>query len=231
MNILLIAGHGGTPYDPGAVSGGFTEAVLAREVTFKLKTMLEKNAFVTVFDTNTDMYKYLSKKSFDFKKFDKVYEIHFNAGAGDSKGNGKTTGSEILISSKKKNTKEDLQILKNLEGLGFKNRGIKTKSDLRNMNICSGQGVDYSLIEICFIDDRDDMKIYSDNPSKIASAIADGIIPVPELTTPNDIVWELGARNIISDKQGILSEMAENPNGRLYWLARKAVNFMRSKGV
>lgn len=48
-----------------------------------------------------------------------------------------------------------------------------------------------------------------------------------ELTTPNDIVWELGYRGIVTDTKGMLEEMNENPNGRLYWLARKALKYMR----
>ena len=48
----------------------------------------------------------------------------------------------------------------------------------------------------------------------------------PELTSPNDIVWELAHRGIVTDKEGMLKEMNENPNGRLYWLARKFVNYI-----
>ena len=52
-------------------------------------------------------------------------------------------------------------------------------------------------------------------------------IIIEEYTLPNDIVWELSNRGIISDKDGMLKEMAENPTGRLYWLARKAVQYIR----
>ena len=48
-----------------------------------------------------------------------------------------------------------------------------------------------------------------------------------ELTTVNDIVWELGNRGIVTDKEGMLEEMAKNPDGRLYWLARKATHYIR----
>ena len=50
---------------------------------------------------------------------------------------------------------------------------------------------------------------------------------VAEYTSPNDIVWELSHRGIISDKQGLLDEIGRNPNGRLYWLARKSLNYIR----
>ncbi len=54
---------------------------------------------------------------------------------------------------------------------------------------------------------------------------------IPELITANDIVWELGHRGLVTDTQGMLKEMNENPNGRLYWLARKMLNYIRQKGI
>lgn len=52
---------------------------------------------------------------------------------------------------------------------------------------------------------------------------------VQELVTPNDIVWELGYRGIVTDTKGMLDEMTEKPNGRLYWLARKMLHYIRTK--
>lgn len=52
-----------------------------------------------------------------------------------------------------------------------------------------------------------------------------------ELCAANDIVWELAARGIVSDSVGMLTEMNANPDGRLYWLARKAVKYMQQKNV
>lgn len=50
-----------------------------------------------------------------------------------------------------------------------------------------------------------------------------------ELTTPNDIVWELSHRGIVLDAKGMLDEMNEHPNGRLYWLARKMLQYIRER--
>lgn len=52
---------------------------------------------------------------------------------------------------------------------------------------------------------------------------------IEEYTDINEIVWELGYRGIVSDKVGMINEMTQNPNGRLYWLARKAVQYMRER--
>ncbi|MBR6524101.1 MAG: N-acetylmuramoyl-L-alanine amidase [Clostridia bacterium] len=48
-----------------------------------------------------------------------------------------------------------------------------------------------------------------------------------ELTTINDIVWELSARGIISDKELWLKKLEEDENS--YWLARKCVNYIKIK--
>ncbi len=50
---------------------------------------------------------------------------------------------------------------------------------------------------------------------------------IKELTSANDIVWELAERGLISDKEGMLRDINENPSGRLYWLARKTLHRIR----
>lgn len=52
---------------------------------------------------------------------------------------------------------------------------------------------------------------------------------IQEIITPNDIVWELGHRGFVTDTKGMLDEINKEPNGRLYWLARKMLHYIRSK--
>ena len=52
---------------------------------------------------------------------------------------------------------------------------------------------------------------------------------VEELITVNDIVWELSNKGIITDKKLWLKKLNTDQNA--YWLARKFVNYIRSKGV
>ncbi len=47
---------------------------------------------------------------------------------------------------------------------------------------------------------------------------------VPELTTVNDIVWELANRGIITDKDLWLKKLEEDTDA--YWLARKCANYI-----
>lgn len=53
---------------------------------------------------------------------------------------------------------------------------------------------------------------------------------ITELTELNDIVYELVSRGIVSDSDGMIKDMQAEPNGRLYWLARKVVHYIRKAG-
>ena len=241
MNILLIAGHG--QGDPGAVGNGYKEAELVREIATSLKSKLSAYANVDLFDTSKNMYKYLkSGNTFNFKKYDYVFEIHFNAAAQDFKGDEKTTGTEILVHISEIGRKVETAIVNNIEALGFKNRCVKTRSDLQNMNVCKKrQGVSYALLETCFIDDLDDIKLYMSKKDAVITAIANGIIsgfnlgtvstekkaePVQELTTPNDIVWELSQRIEITNVSKAVSDLtkAMDENSSCYWMLKKIAN-------
>lgn len=175
LEILLIAGHG--QGDPGACAGSYQEATLTRELVSALSVALKPYANVTVFDIAKNMYKYLKSNSFDFTKYDYVLEIHFNACVNDTKGNGITTGTEILVHTSEEATKVEEHILSKIASLGFRNRGIIPRSNLQNMNICKGkQGVSYALLETCFIDDVDDMRLYNSYKNNVVMAIADGVV-------------------------------------------------------
>lgn len=175
LNILLIAGHGDG--DPGAIGNGYHEADLTREMLNMVQKILSKYANVTVFDTKKNPYKYFKANKFDFKKYGYVFEIHFNAAANDREGDGKTTGTEILVHPTEKGASVEKAILKNIEALGFRNRGVKVRNNLQNMNLCKGsQNVSYALLETCFIDDKDDMDLYAKKKSAIALAVTEGIV-------------------------------------------------------
>lgn len=232
MKILLICGHGDG--DPGACALGYEEAKLVREYGPLLQKALSPYAEVEVFDTSKNMYKYLKAgNSFNFSKYDYVVELHFNACVNDTKGNGKTTGTEILVHKNEKGTSVEAAILKNIEALGFRNRGIKVRSDLLNMNICKGkQGVSYALIETCFIDDADDMKLYKNKKPEVVSAIAKGVVSGfglknTELTSASEITRELNKTYFpITEIDNFIRvlDAAKKANSPLYWGYYKLVN-------
>ena len=104
------------------------------------------------------------------------------------------------------------------------------------MNVCYKQKIQYSLLEVCFIDNVEDMTLYSNKKTKVIEKIANGIkeaygtiIDKKELIEVNDIVWELYHRNIISNKDLWTRKLKEDINA--YWFARKTVKFLRDHDI
>ena len=97
--------------------------------------------------------------------------IHFNAGAGDATGNGKTTGVETYIYSADSKAKSYAEKICNaIAELGFKNRGVKTNAGLYFLRKTKAPAM---LIECCFVDDKDDVELY--DYKSMAEAIIYGI--------------------------------------------------------
>lgn len=90
--------------------------------------------------------------------------IHFNAGAKDSAGNGKTTGTEVFIY--KDNNKAEpyaKRVVGAIGDLGFKVRDDAIKDDVKTSSqlyVLKNTKAPAMLIECCFVDDKDDVALY-----------------------------------------------------------------------
>ena len=177
MKILLIAGHGGTPYDSGAVGCGYTEAVETRRMANAVAPLLRSYGFeVALYDQSRDAYKVVTQGgSLPLSGISYVLEFHLNSAANDPKGNGRTTGTEIFVHTNEQGVGVELAILRRVCALGFTNRGIKRSSGLAVLKHVFKRGVSHALVETCFIDDKDDMELYGAKFDAIAKAIADGV--------------------------------------------------------
>ena len=97
--------------------------------------------------------------------------IHFNAGVGDSVGNGNTTGTEVFIFSTDSKAKIYAEnICAAVSELGFRNRGVKISTSLYFLKKTKAPAL---LVECCFVDDKDDVQLY--DCQKMAEAIVYGI--------------------------------------------------------
>ena len=177
MKILLIAGHGGSPYDSGAVGCGCTEAVETRRMATAVAPLLRNYGFeVVMYDQKNDAYKVLKNGgSLPLSGVGYVLELHLNAAENDPKGNGKTTGVEVLVHTGETGITVEQAICRRIAALGFTSRGVKRRGDLLVMNTVHRKGISHALIETCFVDDADDMKLYKAKFYDIARAIADGV--------------------------------------------------------
>lgn len=213
MEILLIAGHGAG--DVGAVGNGYKEADLTREVVALIKPKLDKYAEVTIADTSKNWFE--SRNSLNAKGYDYVLEVHFNAFKADS-GDGKTKGTEIYVTTSEKGVGVEMAIVGNIAKLGLTNRGVKRK-DYSVISTVKSQGVSAALLEVCFIDDKDDMNIYLSKKNEIIDAIVEGIVAGFGLTSKTEpakseaqkpSTWAADAFNKATEK-GILD--GTNPQG------------------
>ncbi|MCI9141837.1 MAG: N-acetylmuramoyl-L-alanine amidase [Lachnospiraceae bacterium] len=104
-------------------------------------------------------------------KADLDVSIHFNSGARDAAGNGRTTGTEVLVYSLTAGAiNYARQICEAVSTLGYKNRGVKARPDLSVLRNTKAPAL---LVECCFVDDKDDVQLY--DCQKMADAIVYGI--------------------------------------------------------
>ncbi len=180
MKMLLISGHGAG--DPGAVAKikgkTYKEADEAIVMVKKIKEQLKSyNMIVDIYPTNRNAYEdaKAGKLQMDLGKYDYVLEIHFNACVNDLKGNGRVTGAEAYITTQDKTQKVENHMLDYLNTIGLKKRSVKSHN-YTVIQRAKTNGADSCLLEVCFIDDADDMVVYTKNKDAVAKAIAQGII-------------------------------------------------------
>lgn len=168
MKILLIAGHGAG--DSGATGNGFKECDKTRELVALLKTKLSSYATVDVYDTNRNAFYDCQKGQFSIGEYDYALEVHFNAF------NGAAYGTEIFVTSRETYSTVEKAIISNLGEL-FTVRGSGVKvTDFLVINTIKNKNISSALVEVCFIDNANDMKIYEANKDKAANAIVNGIV-------------------------------------------------------
>lgn len=179
MRILLISGHGNG--DPGAssvINGTvYKEANEARKVTAALQSVLKKSADVDIYPVNRNAFEdctngvlasYANIGSYDY-----VLEVHFNAfQSQDFDGN--TKGVECYITTSESGSTVESLICNKVSNVGLTNRGVK-RYDWSVIYNVKRYGVSSALLELCFIDDPDDMTVYLNKFNDIILAIASGI--------------------------------------------------------
>src|SRR5574344_180696 len=202
MNILLISGHGAG--DPGCVATmkgvTYKEAEETIKVVDLLKPLLEPYAKVGVYDEARDAFRDAKAGTLaaKLKGWDYVLEIHFNACVGDYIGNGQTTGAEIFYPSRGRSSGAEDAIMRGLAALGLKNRGEQAGT-FAVINTAHNMGCKANLLEVCFLDDADDMRIYTKSRQAVAQAIAGGVVSAFGLTESEDEVRYAYLKDIPND--------------------------------
>ena len=172
FKVYVDAGHGQNDtgngaYASGAVSGGYVEAQLTKELAGMVSSILKSDYGVDVF-LNDDGGPYKLRHAEAIAQgCDAIASIHFNAGGG--------TGSESLIhnyNAARLSSNWQKQLHPYLiKGVGLADRGMKTQE----VAILGGT-LPATLLEVCFIDNSNDMNQYQARKVEIAHKIAEGIV-------------------------------------------------------
>ena len=163
--IAINPGH--TKLDVGRGANGFlNESKETRKIAYELMKLLaatNHEVIPCVFDKSSNNL----KEAVDLANkegVDLFISIHLNAGKGQ--------GSEVFT-YKGKTIDQAKKTLQNLNKLGFKNRGIKDGS---NLYVLKNTKMQAMLIEVCFVDNKNDYDLYNKvGVAKIAKAIYEAI--------------------------------------------------------
>ncbi|PTG33702.1 CHAP domain-containing protein [Staphylococcus chromogenes] len=182
--IMLVAGHGYN--DPGAVANGYNERDFIRaNVTKRVKKYLEQEGHEVALyggnDQSQDMYQDTAygqnlgnTKDYGLywvrnQGYDIVVEFHLDA-AGAS-----ASGGHVIVPYGLKADSIDLGIQKAIEKHVGTIRGITGRSNLLNCNVAKQIGINYRLVELGFITNKNDMNIIIYNIDEYCKNIAEAI--------------------------------------------------------
>ncbi|MGL5718496.1 MAG: N-acetylmuramoyl-L-alanine amidase [Paraclostridium sp.] len=216
MRINVHAGHNPDGKTACGAIGIIKESTGNRDVIRELKIILEKEGHKVVdctCDNGTsigDVITKIANKS-NANPCDLDVSIHFNSGANDKNGNGKSCGTEVLIYNTSGN-KEVIgkRVCERISKLGYKNRGVKIRTDLSLLKKTKAPCI---LVECCFVDDKDDIDLY--NAKTMAKAIAEGILnktistSTPSPTPSTGEIWYRAVCGSFGDKNNALDRKAK----------------------
>lgn len=162
--LYVICGHGNG--DPGSSGGGRNEADLVRKLAARMKAL--GGVSVEVLDTSKNWYAQRLVNSALKKKVgrDPVVELHMDAANGSAK------GGHVIIDADFSADKYD-RALADYISKKFPGRADKLvkRNNLANLNRAQAQGINYRLLECCFIDNRGDREKFIADMDEVAAGI------------------------------------------------------------
>lgn len=231
MKIFIDCGHNFSGADTGAIGNGYREQDITYNVGKQLKELLMSVGFTVICSRNeltdsigTTVNESLVKRSYMANSINADYFVSLHC---DSASTNKAKGGHVCVYKKGTTAEKFANCISK-----YLPEGRSEKVQERDLAVLRQTKMPAILIEMGFISSTEDIKIITDYKGiaiKIFNGICDyfGINKATELTSVNDIVFELSALGIISDKELWLKKLEEDKNS--YWLARKSLSYI--KGV
>lgn len=178
MKISVSAGHNPAGKVASGAVGVINESTEARRVTQRVIELLRHmghDVHDCTCNDGTSIMNVLDKiiAKCNVRTNDLNISIHFNAAAYDLLGDGRSTGTEVLVTGTNTIAKTYAsKVTSAIATHGLKNRGVKNYPNLRFLKETKGPSI---LIEVCFVDDKDDANIYNKNFDNICIYIVEAI--------------------------------------------------------
>lgn len=217
MTLFLIAGHGGKPFDSGAVGGGKNEATLVRQLADRMKALAPND--VEILDPSIDWYA-TRRINADLKKKvgnNPVVELHMDSGASNAR------GGHVIIKSGYEPDNYDYRLAEGISRL-FSGRSeiIVKRDNLYNVNAAARYGINYRLLEVCFISNDADRNLFINDMDGVARTIlnAFGIEGDSDMQLSDTITRPDGHSGTVNDVLGSIDQRIEqlgrtdDPTGR-----------------
>lgn len=160
--LYVIAGHGAG--DPGAVGNGYNEAERVRALASRMKAI--GGSTVEVLDTSRNWYADNGISKLSIPSGSWLIELHLDSAAASAK------GGHVIIYGGYKADKYDNALASFIKGM-FPGRAqtIVGRKDLANPNRAANRGINYRLLECCFISNKGDMDRFNSRMDELARGI------------------------------------------------------------
>lgn len=176
--IILNAGH--SIADPGAVYHDTTEAMEARKIRDYLVPLLKQNFEVIIVPDHLNLLESIDFVNTKFTNLNDglAFSIHLNANGGN--------GAETYYYGGSNDSKKIAKTIidKYCQITGYKNRGAKDDRSTRHGRLgwIRDTNTWACLIEVCFIDNMDELQFLHNNLDVVAQGIYEGICSLYEIT-------------------------------------------------
>lgn len=184
MRLHVIPGHGAG--DSGAVGYGYQEQERVRALASRMKDFGGDS--VVLYDFNRNFYADKGINSMNVPKGDALIELHL-----DSSDSPSAHGGHVIIKEGFSPDAYDKNLAAFISGM-FPGRSqtIVGRSNLGNVNRAAARGINYRLLECCFISNEGDITKFNANIDEVAKGIlaafgigvASDVTPAPT-PTPN----------------------------------------------
>lgn len=161
-NLYIICGHGNG--DSGACGNGYQEAERVRALAARIKAL--GGSSVEVLDTSRNWYADAGINSLNLPKGAFLLELHMDSAAASAK------GGHVIIYGGFEPDEYDKSLAEFISGY-FPGRSvtISKRTDLANPRRAAQRGINYRLLECCFISNKSDLTKFNNNMDEVAKGI------------------------------------------------------------